>query len=463
MSPCWSVGRGRLSGRPAGWEPSRPSRRRRRLPRSVRPVRLVITLIGLSAVAVNTSCGDTPAPQNPALAADLDSLVADNGLYARPVAAATVPDVADTGYGYRILVAAGRRPDSPWGAGAGADLAATSLSANSIWGPWFVVGAGGPASQLSSRVIASLHPDGSFSDSADTRPDNASRLASTAAALEVLSATGVPLGSGRRAAIGRWVASMSPRVDNPYQACNAIEALRRLGLPVADSLRTRNFESWRAVGHLPASVRSYEDALDLYGVACVEANRSTSVPTTTEDAAAAAQAKAAVGAALRQPQRDFAATYHLVRAWQLLHGDPNSIEAAADLVESSRDRRTGLVSRPVDRIGTLDDSYAVVRICRLAGISERDERIPAGVHLSLDGRCQVVSAPPAWIRSSLSFSVGFFQWRVSRGLPLSWAATASRSAWECTDRSVPLGKYWRSSPLVFSLLPRCHGQCGSQK
>ena len=25
------------------------------------------------------------------------------------------------------------------------------------------------------------------------------------------------------------------------------------------------------------------------------------------------------------------------------------------------------------------------------------------------------------------------------------------------ESSVPRGKYWRSSPLVFSLLPRCHG------
>ena len=24
-------------------------------------------------------------------------------------------------------------------------------------------------------------------------------------------------------------------------------------------------------------------------------------------------------------------------------------------------------------------------------------------------------------------------------------------------------EYWRSSPLVFSLVPRCHGLCGSQK
>src|ERR1700760_17687 len=26
----------------------------------------------------------------------------------------------------------------------------------------------------------------------------------------------------------------------------------------------------------------------------------------------------------------------------------------------------------------------------------------------------------------------------------------------CVLRSVPFGKYWRSSPLMFSLVPRCH-------
>jgi hypothetical protein len=34
---------------------------------------------------------------------------------------------------------------------------------------------------------------------------------------------------------------------------------------------------------------------------------------------------------------------------------------------------------------------------------------------------------------------------------------------ECTDKSVPFGKYCRSRPLVFSFDPRCHGLCGSQK
>ena len=28
---------------------------------------------------------------------------------------------------------------------------------------------------------------------------------------------------------------------------------------------------------------------------------------------------------------------------------------------------------------------------------------------------------------------------------------------------MPLGKYWRSSPLVFSFVPRCQGEWGSAK
>ena len=31
------------------------------------------------------------------------------------------------------------------------------------------------------------------------------------------------------------------------------------------------------------------------------------------------------------------------------------------------------------------------------------------------------------------------------------------------DRSVPFGKYWRNKPLVFSLVPRCHGLSGSAR
>ena len=58
---------------------------------------------------------------------------------------------------------------------------------------------------------------------------------------------------------------------------------------------------------------------------------------------------------------------------------------------------------------------------------------------------------------------GVCQSRVMRGRSLRSAAMSSRSSWVWQDRSVPLGRNWRTSPFQFSLLPRCQGECGSQK
>lgn len=52
---------------------------------------------------------------------------------------------------------------------------------------------------------------------------------------------------------------------------------------------------------------------------------------------------------------------------------------------------------------------------------------------------------------------------VLRGLPFNSAAILSGRLWEFKERPVPLGKYWRMSPLVFSLLRHCRGECGSEK
>ena len=76
------------------------------------------------------------------------------------------------------------------------------------------------------------------------------------------------------------------------------------------------------------------------------------------------------------------------------------------------------------------------------------------------GRIQMVVATRSLLadRSSCSSaSAGVFQASVFRGRELRVAATAAISSALCMLRSVPLGKYWRSSPLVFSLVPRCHG------
>ena len=76
-----------------------------------------------------------------------------------------------------------------------------------------------------------------------------------------------------------------------------------------------------------------------------------------------------------------------------------------------------------------------------------------------DPRCfQAVIAPLA-----IKTSLGDCQFRIRRGLSLSSSAMAFRSAAECTDRPVPLGRYWRNRPLVFSLEPRCQGDRASQK
>src|SRR6478752_2508166 len=59
--------------------------------------------------------------------------------------------------------------------------------------------------------------------------------------------------------------------------------------------------------------------------------------------------------------------------------------------------------------------------------------------------------------TSASACDGVLKPRVCRGRPLSLSAMVSRSAWVRVRKSRVRGRYWRKSPLVFSLLPRCHG------
>ena len=53
--------------------------------------------------------------------------------------------------------------------------------------------------------------------------------------------------------------------------------------------------------------------------------------------------------------------------------------------------------------------------------------------------------------------------RQSRGLSFSSVATSRMRPSVTVSKSIPLGKYCRSRPLVFSLLPRCQGEWGSAK
>src|SRR5665647_3257815 len=64
---------------------------------------------------------------------------------------------------------------------------------------------------------------------------------------------------------------------------------------------------------------------------------------------------------------------------------------------------------------------------------------------------------------ALNRSAGVSKSRVFLGRSFSLRATALSFTCECTDTSVPLGKYCLNKPLVFSFVPRCQGFCGSQK
>ena len=71
----------------------------------------------------------------------------------------------------------------------------------------------------------------------------------------------------------------------------------------------------------------------------------------------------------------------------------------------------------------------------------------------------VVATPPVCskCRYSSSASAGVRQPSRFRGRVFSAWVTAARSSWVQRERSVPFGKYCRSNPFVFSLVPRCQG------
>jgi len=58
---------------------------------------------------------------------------------------------------------------------------------------------------------------------------------------------------------------------------------------------------------------------------------------------------------------------------------------------------------------------------------------------------------------SLNIAAGVLNPSVFLGLVFNLSATLFSSLWLWIERSVFLGKYWRKSLFVFSLVPRCHG------
>jgi heparanase len=118
-------------------------------------------------------------------------------------------------------------------------------------------------------------------------------------------------------------------------------------------------------------------------------------------------------------------------------------------------------------VGEAAEAWAVVSGYGSADLLKTRDLLAASRPAQVDAwRIQSVAATPSFPADTSkwsSASAGVFQSSVLRGRELRAAATAAISSALFVLRSVPLGKYWRSSPLVFSLVPRCHGLCGSQK
>ena len=62
--------------------------------------------------------------------------------------------------------------------------------------------------------------------------------------------------------------------------------------------------------------------------------------------------------------------------------------------------------------------------------------------------------------TSASASDGVLNPSVCRGRLLSFRAMVSKSSWSRVLKSRVRGRYWRSRPLVFSFVSRCHGLAG---
>ena len=89
------------------------------------------------------------------------------------------------------------------------------------------------------------------------------------------------------------------------------------------------------------------------------------------------------------------------------------------------------------------------------GVRPRRGRDLVGRCLSFAEREEMADSGGHCNRRSPISSIGFMNASRLRGRSLSSWATQSRSSLLCTPRSVPLGKYCLSRPLVFSLVPRC--------
>lgn len=315
------------------------------------------------------------------LARELGTLRADNGLYESPrVADLVATDLQASAYGLSVLKLAGDTPTNPWSDPDARDAAASALAANSVWAQWYIAqisgatGSSSPAPQ--NAVLTSFNRGGYFDDKPAAPPDDASRLAATAAALHVTAGAGIAVPRADRGALIKWLQTRSHAAANPYQVCNALSGLHDLhALPAASAVPLGLLRAWWSA-HVTAGLHSPEDSLDLYGYSCTEhllgrldAQRSADIERFTQP--------------YLSYQAEPAIAFNLAQTW-ILAGGPRA--ALADLATQMRDRivvPTHLLGKAINKLGTLQNSYSVTQIRRAAGLPQTDAKLAAAVRTTL--------------------------------------------------------------------------------
>lgn len=343
-------------------------------------------LIWVLAVAVAVGACSSPSKMVTPLAHELGTLRAGNGLYESPrVADLVETDLQASAYGLSVLKLAGGTPASPWSDPDARDAAGTALAANSVWAQWYIrqisdaTGSSSPAPQ--NAILASFNRGGYFDDKPAAPPDNASRLAATAAALHVASAAGIAVPRAERGALIRWLRTRSHAAANPYQLCNALSGLQDLhALPAVSAAPLGLIRAWWSA-HVTAGLHSPEDSLDLFGYSCTEHLLGGLDPKRSADIER-----------LTKPylsyQAEPAIAFNLAQTWVLSGGPP---AALAGLATQMRDRivvPTHLLGKAISKLGTLQNSYSVTEIRRAAGLPRADAKMAAAV------RTMLGSGPP---------------------------------------------------------------------
>jgi hypothetical protein len=186
-------------------------------------------------------------------------------------------------------------------------------------------------------------------------------------------------------ALDRWLHGAARDATNPYQACNAASGLARLGRLEAATIRALS-ERWLSrAGVLPGSLRSFENILDTYGLACL----IDVLPASAAGAPASSSVvdRAAIRGILRpaldRPVDDVQLLYSVAEAWRLAGGPPADLNRLSASVVGRVDPATGLVRTAAARVGTLESSYYVAYIRRLRGLPTDDDRLVEAVRSSM--------------------------------------------------------------------------------